>query len=91
MIEDRNTLLMVLAVLQLIDAYTTHTILARGGRELNPVMRWIFDRTGVITGLIVKGAAVVAIGWSVQDIQMLQAIVGAYVVLAVWNIKGVLR
>ena len=29
-----------LAVLQLFDAWITHQGLSRGGRELNPLMRW---------------------------------------------------
>lgn len=45
-------LFVLLVSLQIADAWLTVRILAeRAGRELNPVMRWIFDRLGVIPGL----------------------------------------
>lgn len=39
------------AVLQIADALLTLRILSAGGVELNPVMRWVFRRVGVATGL----------------------------------------
>lgn len=41
----------IFVVLQGLDAYTTIRILGAGGREMNPVMRWVFARLGVAAGL----------------------------------------
>lgn len=43
------------------DAISTIRVLNRGGRELNPVMRWVFDRMGVVPGFIVTKVAVAAL------------------------------
>lgn len=45
MMFDLLTFLALLAA-QIADVATTNRILARGGRELNPVMCWIMDKTG---------------------------------------------
>lgn len=39
------------AALQIADVVLTLRILARGGIELNPVMRWVFRRVGPVVGL----------------------------------------
>lgn len=50
------------ALAQLADIVTTKRALARpGAREANPVMRALFDRFGLHTGLLIKAAASVAI------------------------------
>lgn len=46
-------LLWLLIVLQVLDALLTIKILERGGKELNPVMNWIFSRIGVQEGLLI--------------------------------------
>lgn len=55
-------LLIVLLVLQVLDFHTTRTILAAGGKELNPIMRRAMDVVGVDEALLMKGAAVFALG-----------------------------
>lgn len=52
-------LIILLLALQVLDYHTTKTILALGGRELNPVMRWLMDRVGVEEALTLKGTLVV--------------------------------
>ena len=48
----------LLIALNIADAYYTRKILAAGGRELNPAMRWMMAQFGVNTALIVsKGFA----------------------------------
>ena len=56
-------LLAALALLQLGDGWTTWRILAAGGQELNPAMRWLMDAVGVVPALAVKGVAVVVIAY----------------------------
>lgn len=54
------------------DAYTTARLLRRDGfREANPLMRAVLDRLGVVPGILLTRAALVAIvagaAWSVQS------------------------
>ncbi|WP_269497170.1 DUF5658 family protein [Castellaniella sp. S9] len=50
----QSTWLFILFVaLQIADAWLTIRILtARSGRELNPIMRWLFEQLGLIPGLV---------------------------------------
>jgi hypothetical protein len=42
----------ILAALQVADIYTTHRVLANGGRELNPLLAKLFARFGILQMLI---------------------------------------
>lgn len=52
-------LAVVLIVLNIMDVKTTLEALELGGREANPVARWIMEKLGVKRGLIVSKAVVV--------------------------------
>ena len=56
-------LLATLAALQVADIWTTRKILLAGGRELNPAVRWLIGRFGIMPALVVSKAAVLAIAW----------------------------
>lgn len=43
MIDFNLLFVAVLAFLQLADVISTHVILGRGGRELNPILHWLFQ------------------------------------------------
>lgn len=45
-------LLIIFALLQFADGYTTDRLLTKGGRELNPILARIFAACGVRVGLI---------------------------------------
>lgn len=49
--------------LQAADAVTTVMVLNRNGTERNPIVRWLIERTGIITALLVIKAIVIACGW----------------------------
>ena len=53
-------LLAFLILLQIVDVFTTRRILLAGGRELNPVMRWLVRKLGLMPSLITSKAAVFA-------------------------------
>lgn len=46
--------LLLVAVLQVADAWTTLRILANGGVERNPVMRWLIQAAGAEAAMILK-------------------------------------
>jgi hypothetical protein len=54
-------LLLVVAAAQVGDVLTTRWLLARGGRELNPLMRWAMARAGALPALCGKAAALTAL------------------------------
>jgi hypothetical protein len=56
-------LLALFALLQVGDWYTTRTVLAQGGRELNPVIRWLMAVLGIDGTLIVKGLFATLMGY----------------------------
>jgi len=55
-------LLVFLVLLQIGDVITTKIILDGGGREVNGVMRYFFNKYGVDNGLVGKVVVVVALG-----------------------------
>ena len=83
-------LALVLAITQLLDWYTTRTILNKGGYEQNPVMAKMFALLGVDAALVVKGILVVALGWFIgqQSIIVLQCLIILYVTVIIHNWKS---
>ena len=53
--------LLAMLVLQIADVVTTLGFLRRGGREANPVVRWIMTRYGNMPGLVLKVALAMAL------------------------------
>jgi hypothetical protein len=56
-------LLAIFIALQCGDFYTTYTILKTGkGYEANPILKWVFDKIGYVTGLVIFKCLAVAVG-----------------------------
>ena len=70
-----DILFLTFVALQIADAVTTVKILIKGGRELNPVMRWIFDRLGAFNGLAITKAGIILLFYSVKDVMPIWAYV----------------
>lgn len=56
-------IMIVFSILQLADIWTTNKALSMGGREINPVMRWLMAKLGVIPALVWMKAVVVFIAY----------------------------
>jgi len=54
-------LFILFTALQLGDIYTTHTILKQGGRELNPVLAYLFGKFGHMPVLVVSKVIAVSL------------------------------
>ena len=54
-------LIAILAALQVADIYTTRRILLAGGKEMNPTVRWLIGRFGIMPALLMSKAAVLAL------------------------------
>lgn len=74
-------------VLQSLDIYTTITVLNQGGRELNPLLAWLFKRFPPIwTMVVVKSFGVAALVW-VNSFYITIAVCALYVWVVInnWN------
>jgi putative effector of murein hydrolase LrgA (UPF0299 family) len=83
-------LLILFALLQAADIWTTLTVLKQGGRELNPLLAALFSRFDPLTVMvIVKLAGVWVLWWiDVWQITLAGCVVFAYVVNRnYWEIK----
>lgn len=87
--------LLCLIALQVVDWWTTRRVLALGGRELNPIVRWLMDRLGETAGLVAAKAFVVALAiagallMGRHAIWPLAALCGLYAVVVSWNLRAV--
>ena len=76
----------ILALSQIGDAVTTLRILAKGGRELNPLIRWMMGRLGTAPALLVKGLVLVLIGAVAGSTDTALIMAGITACAVVWNI-----
>lgn len=85
-------LLVALGVLQIADWYTTISILERGGRELNPVMRKAMEIFGEEPALAIKGIIVMLCGFClITHVFWLALLVIIYVLVVAWNTKELIK
>jgi hypothetical protein len=70
-------------ILQLLDWYTTRTILKNGGYEQNPVMAFVFKYINVDVALAIKGIITSVIGYFIGVIYPLALILLIFIYLAV--------
>lgn len=89
-ISSFHIALICLAVLQLADWYTTRTILARGGRELNPIIRKLISFMGIDLALIAKGVLLVWVAGLYCDVNSLMLMVAVYLAVIVNNVRVLL-
>lgn len=78
-------LLALLVILQYYDGLTTYRLLSKGGRELNPVVRWFINRFGLRNGLLlVKGNIALLILWTTLVGIMPMGMLAALCLLYIW-------
>ena len=82
-------LLVLFAALQVSDAVLTLLILRDGGRELNPIMRWLMNKIGIVPALVwVKLGLVVAVAAWVHSVLLLAVFVAIYIAVVVFNARN---
>ena len=77
--------LILLALLQVADAWTTSVILAHGGRELNPVIKWLIPKITMWGAKAVWGLFTVAVAYS-GGRTLTVILTALYVALIIWNL-----
>ena len=87
-LDPRLCAAIALVVLELLDAASTLRVLRLGGRELNPLLRALFDRLGAPAGLVLgKGLILLALwlAWPLVPAGCLWVAVALYTALVVHN------
>lgn len=80
--------LLVFIILQIADAYLTIRIIDRGGRELNPAVRVLIERLGLVPGLTAAKALLIALVLMCLPIVPLWALIALdvlYLGVVGWN------
>ena len=82
-------LFVLVMILQALDGYLTWRVLAAGGRELNPIVRALVERLGVVPGLVLAKVAFAVVAGALileQPIALLLvAILYSWVVVHNWR------
>lgn len=80
--------------LQIADIWTTWAVLARGGRELNPLMAWLMRLFGfwpAVVGAKALAIAAVLVWLDEMAAWELAVIIGAYVAVVGSNLRALRR
>lgn len=83
--------LILFAALQAVDVTLTVLVLRKGGRELNPIMRWFMDRLGMIPGLAAPKVIAIGIIAAINIEWFTIAFCALYAAVAAWNLKEYLK
>jgi hypothetical protein len=70
-------------ILQLLDWYTTRTILKNGGYEQNPVMAFVFKHMNIDVALAIKSVLLGVLGYLIGEIYPIALIGLIFVYIAV--------
>jgi hypothetical protein len=70
----------LVATLQVADAYLTWRLLTNGGRELNPIVRILMERLGIVAGLALTKLALLAVTalWLADHFVLMLLLAGLY-------------
>jgi hypothetical protein len=84
--------LIFLIALQIGDVFTTYLIL-KNGRELNPVMAWIFGKLGEPEGLALKAVLVGTVGilFYINYPIILIPLCALYTTVVGWNLYQIIK
>lgn len=78
-------LLFVFILLQIADCLTTIYLLKGGGREVNPILAWAFDKVGIATTLVVIKGVLVSLMFVLWSEWMTLALNVWFLGIVSWN------
>ena len=84
-------LLILFGALQIADGYTTYKILSAGGKELNPFMRLIMDKLGMVQGLVLMKLLAVALVAAVFNETLTFWLCVLYIGIVGWNVHHMVK
>ena len=70
-------------ILQLLDWYTTRTILKNGGYEQNPIMSFVFKYLDIDVAMCIKSVLLTLVGYAIGLVYPLLLVVLIFIYLAV--------
>jgi hypothetical protein len=82
-------LVVLIGALQIGDVLTTEKILGNGGKELNPIMNWLFTKFGMRNVLIIKSILVTEMAFF-TGLYLPEGLISIAVVctaIVVWNLN----
>jgi hypothetical protein len=85
------SLLFLFSCLQLADAYTTYRILSTGGKEVNPVMRWLMDQIGIVQGLSLMKLLLIGLVVAAYNETLTFWLCVSYTLVVGWNTYQLLK
>ena len=85
------SLLFLLIALQVADAFLTVKILKDGGQELNPVMRWVMGKLGVVGAMAAVKTPFVLLVAAVWTETLTFWVCVLYIGVVGWNTYQVLK
>ena len=91
MSEITSLLVVLISMLQIADVITTENILGKNGKELNPVMDWLFTKFGMHNVLVAKSSLVtlISIALGYTEPLALIPIVLIYFAVVGWNLNQI--
>jgi hypothetical protein len=81
------TALVILAVLNILDAILTLKILDKGGSELNPLLATLMARVGVLPVLVISKVALILVIYAIGYEPLTWGCCVGYAGLCVWNYR----
>ena len=81
-------------VLQVVDFVSTYLIINKGGKEVNPVVRFLINKFSLFGGLVIAksiGVAIVLYLYSLSSVVGLSIMAVFFQLIAINNIKVYLR
>lgn len=83
-------LLLLFVILQIVDSLTTIHIL-KNGKELNPVLAWLFDKIGIVTTLIIIKTLAILLVFAAWNEYLTVAIDVWYLGVVGWNSHQIIK
>ena len=71
-----EALFVLFVVLQAGDVWTTHKVLAQGGREQNPVANRVMEVAGFIPATLIFKSAAIAAAYALREMGMVDILAG---------------
>jgi hypothetical protein len=79
--------MIILILLNILDAYLTIKALGKGAQEANPIVRKLIEKIGVIPSLALLKVSMLAVVWYIGSQELVWFLCVAYAGLCAWNLK----
>jgi hypothetical protein len=74
-------------LLNVMDVSLTLRIIKKGGREINPILKKLMDKFGVVPALLVTKSLLIALVLSLDVGNLIWVLCAFYFLIVCWNVK----